>query len=58
MKSKHVAVIGATGQVGTPLTRNLLTGGHRVRVIVRSRSSKNEGLLGEYERAGAEIGFD
>ena len=55
MTSKHVAIIGATGQVGTPLTRNLLAGGHRVRVIVRARSSKNEGLLGEYEQAGAEI---
>jgi uncharacterized protein YbjT (DUF2867 family) len=55
MKSKYVALIGATGQVGTPLTKNLLVGGHRVRVIIRSRSSKNEGLLGEYERAGAEV---
>ena len=41
MKSKHVAFIGATGQVGTPLTTNLLAGGHRVRVIVRSRGVQN-----------------
>jgi nucleoside-diphosphate-sugar epimerase len=34
MTTKHVAVIGATGQAGTPLTKNLLAGGHRARSYV------------------------
>lgn len=55
MSAKHVSIIGATGQIGTPLTRSLLAGGHRVRAIVRSRSPKNADRLDEYEREGAEI---
>ncbi|WP_411846471.1 NmrA family NAD(P)-binding protein [Roseibacillus persicicus] len=54
-KTKEIAILGATGQVGTPLTRSLLREGHRVRALVRSRSERNEKLLAEYEEAGAEI---
>jgi uncharacterized protein YbjT (DUF2867 family) len=55
MKTKQVAVIGATGQIGTPLTRNLLTEGHSVRILTRSKSSGNASALGEFEKAGAQI---
>lgn len=50
-----VAIIGATGQVGTPLTRNLLEMGHNVRVLVRVRAQSDTGRLAEYEKHGAEI---
>lgn len=48
-----VAVIGATGQVGTPLTRGLLSLGHDVVVLVRSL--KHQKQLNEYKANGAEI---
>jgi len=55
MSKKHVAVIGATGQVGAPLTRSLLKEGHRVTAIVRGRNPNNELPLVEHEKLGAKV---
>ncbi|UTV28832.1 NmrA family NAD(P)-binding protein [Photobacterium atrarenae] len=53
MEKKHVAVIGATGQVGTPLTHGLLSLGHEVIVITR-QTQFNEKLTA-FEKQGAKI---
>jgi len=55
MNKKHVAVIGATGQVGTPLTRSLLKEGHQVTAIVRGRNPNNELTLAGHETLGAKV---
>jgi len=55
MNKKHVAVIGATGQVGTPLTRGLLKEGHQVTAIVRGRNPNNELSLADHETLGAKV---
>ncbi|CAB5124505.1 Isoflavone reductase homolog P3 (EC [Olavius algarvensis associated proteobacterium Delta 3] len=55
MSKKHVAVIGATGQVGTPLTRGLLKEGHQVTAIVRGRSQDNAPKLADHETLGAKV---
>ncbi|MGF1885143.1 aromatic alcohol reductase [Photobacterium profundum] len=51
-RKQVVAVIGATGQVGTPLTNNLLALGHEVRVF--TRDSKNE-KVATFEKQGASV---
>ena len=53
MEKKHVAVIGATGQVGTPLTRGLLSLGHDVTII--TRKVQRDAKLEEFEQQGAKI---
>lgn len=55
MNKKHVAVIGATGQIGTPLTNGLLTLGHDVTVITRERNARNSAKLAQFEKQGAKI---
>ena len=55
MIKKHVAVIGATGQIGTPLARGLLKEGHAVTIITRKRSHTNESKLAGYEESGAKV---
>jgi len=55
MSKKHVAVIGATGQVGTPLTRSLLKEGHQVTAIVHERNPDNERTLADHETLGAKV---
>lgn len=55
MNKKHVAVIGATGQIGTPLTNGLLTLGHDVTVITRKRNARNSAKLAQFEKQGAKI---
>ena len=55
MSKKNVAVIGATGQVGTPLTNGLLKEGHKVTIITRKRSHDNESKLAGYEKVGANV---
>lgn len=55
MNKKHVAVIGATGQIGTPLTNGLLTLGHDVTVITRERNARNSAKLAQFENQGAKI---
>jgi len=52
MAAKQIAIIGATGQVGTPLTQSLLAEGHSVRILNRAETSDR---LNVYEAAGAEI---
>ena len=52
MTPGKIAIIGATGQVGTPLTQTLLAEGHAVRILTRTETN---GRLGEYQNAGAEI---
>lgn len=51
MKKQKVAVLGATGQIGTPLTRNLLNMGHEVLAIGRKPHEK----LDEYKSNGAKV---
>ncbi len=55
MSKKHVAVFGATGQVGTPLTKSLLKQGHEVTLITRRRSAANEPGLRDHENRGAKV---
>ncbi|PSW06768.1 aromatic alcohol reductase [Photobacterium lipolyticum] len=55
MDKKHIAVIGATGQIGTPLSKGLLLLGHDVTIITRARSAKNDTKLAEFEKQGAKI---
>ena len=55
MSKKHVAVFGATGQVGAPLTKSLLKQGHEVTVITRRRSAANETGLRDHENWGAKV---
>jgi uncharacterized protein YbjT (DUF2867 family) len=40
-----VVVLGATGQTGMPLVQQLLDGGHKVRIVVRSLAKIDEALL-------------
>ena len=55
MSKNHLAVIGATGQVGKPLTKSLLKEGHEVTIIAHGRSLDNEPRLAECERLGAKV---
>ncbi|WP_299793291.1 aromatic alcohol reductase [uncultured Shewanella sp.] len=55
MDKKHVAVIGAAGQVGTPLTKGLLSLGHKVTIIFRARNAQNSVKLTEFEALGARL---
>lgn len=55
MNKKQVAVIGATGQVGMPLTIGLLKEGHAVTILTRERKSGNEPKLRNYEESGAKV---
>ncbi|ELR66921.1 Isoflavone reductase [Photobacterium marinum] len=51
-RKQTVAVIGATGQVGTPLTKNLLLLGHDVLVLTRSLNSEK---ISEFQALGARM---
>ncbi|MGR5145709.1 NmrA family NAD(P)-binding protein [Photobacterium alginatilyticum] len=55
MKKQHVAVIGAAGQVGTPLTRGLLSLGHDVTII--TRKMQKDAKLKAFEELGASVSF-
>ncbi len=55
LQSRKVLITGATGFVGSHLTRRLLTLGADVAVLVRNTSSNK--LLKEFEAAGAKICF-
>ena len=55
MNKKRVFVVGAAGQIGTPLTKNLLKLGHDVKAVVRKRDESNELKLKLYESLGAEV---
>jgi hypothetical protein len=55
MDKKHIAVIGATGQVGTPLTKGLLKEGHAVTILTRGRTADNESKLAGHENLGAKV---
>ena len=57
MGQRRVAVFGATGQVGTPLTRSLLKQGHHVVAVSRGRSTHNESRLVDLEERGAQLAF-
>lgn len=52
---QRIVVIGAAGQVGTPLTQTLLELGHEVVALTRSRNSASKETLDEFESNGAEI---
>lgn len=54
-KKQRVAVIGAAGQVGTTLTKGLLSLGHEVVVLTRGRSGNSDDKLAGYEALGARI---
>lgn len=55
MNKKSVAVIGATGQIGTPLTKALLDLGHDVVVVARQINDHNKNSLHSFEKKGAKI---
>lgn len=50
---QRVVIIGAAGQVGTPLTQTLLELGHEVVALTRSRNGSGKEKLDEYEAQGA-----
>ncbi|WP_058485380.1 NmrA family NAD(P)-binding protein [Defluviitalea phaphyphila] len=52
---KHVAVIGSRGQVGTPLTKELLNQGHKVTMIARSQKTKLDPTIKEFIQLGANL---
>ena len=54
-KKKTIAIIGATGQVGAPLTLNLLEMGHDVIAISRSLSSGVSEKLKVLKEQGARV---
>ncbi|KLV03694.1 Isoflavone reductase [Photobacterium aquae] len=54
-KKQTIAIIGATGQVGTPLTRTLLKLGHDVIAITRNVQSGLSDKLQEFAEKGARI---
>ena len=56
-KSVRVAVVGATGQFGHPLTLNLASEGAGVLAISRAPSKENEQKLETLKSAGCELGF-
>ena len=55
MNKKRVVVIGAAGQIGTPLTKSLLKLGHDVKAVVRKRDASNELKLKLFEALGAQV---
>lgn len=55
MNKKRIVVIGAAGQIGTPLTKSLLKLGHDVKAVVRRRDDSNELKLKLFESLGAVI---
>lgn len=54
-KKQTIAVIGAAGQVGMPLTKGLLSLGHEVVVLIRGRNAGTEAKLASFEANGARI---
>ncbi|PSW05722.1 NmrA family NAD(P)-binding protein [Photobacterium lipolyticum] len=55
MAKKHIAVIGATGQIGTPLTKGLLSLGHDVTIITRAHNVQKDAKLMAFAILGAKI---
>jgi len=55
--SKKIAVIGATGQVGTPMVKSLLENGHQVLAISRAKNPGNKSKLEALEAQGASLAF-
>jgi uncharacterized protein YbjT (DUF2867 family) len=54
---KKVAVVGATGNIGFPLTQSLLELGHEVLAVSRGRTEANASKLDELEERGARLSF-
>jgi nucleoside-diphosphate-sugar epimerase len=54
---QRIAIIGATGQIGSVLSRSLLELGHSVIAISRGRSDNNRALLEELAAKRAELAF-
>ena len=55
-RKQTVAILGATGQIGTPLSKNLLEMGHAVKALSRrSVASDKSGKLHALEQLGADI---
>ena len=54
-RKQAVAIIGATGQIGTPLTKNLLALGHNVIILHRTLSAQNSEQLSAYKAQGAQL---
>lgn len=55
MNKKRVVVIGAAGQIGTPLTKSLLKLGHDVKAVVRRIDNSSELKLKLFESLGATV---
>ncbi|KAF9277778.1 hypothetical protein BGZ68_009001 [Mortierella alpina] len=54
--SLTIAVAGATGTLGAPVTNALLTAGYKVKILTRSKESSD--VLAAYQSKGAHIVFD
>ena len=54
-RKQSVAVIGAAGQIGTPLTKGLLSLGHNVIVLHRAMSGQNSPKLNAFKEQGARL---
>lgn len=54
-RKQVVAIIGATGQIGTPLTNKLLDLGHDVIIIHRTLHGQNSDKLIAYQAQGARL---
>ena len=55
-KPQRVLVVGASGQIGQPVTLSLASEGHTVFALVRPSSrDKNAGVYGTLEKAGVQL---
>ncbi len=54
----RVSVLGATGNIGLPLSHALVQQGHDVLAVSRGRSDRNEAALDQLEAAGATLVFE
>ncbi|KAF9277779.1 hypothetical protein BGZ68_009002 [Mortierella alpina] len=54
--SLTIAVAGATGTLGAPITNALLAAGYKVKILTRSKASSD--VLADYQSKGAHIVFD
>ena len=54
-RKQSIVVIGATGQIGTPLTKALLSLGHHVIILHRAQSANNSEKLNANKAQGATL---
>jgi len=54
-EKQRIAIIGAAGQIGKPLTQGLLSLGHEVVLLCRDKASGLNPLLIEFQEQGAQL---